>query len=93
MNAVIYRGNRIISVEQRPVPKIQHPKDIIVKVRYTALCGRFVVPSLTFVSRQLLRHPLVIYMSSVALKNVNRERSWATSSVESLLNEVVKSRT
>jgi threonine dehydrogenase-like Zn-dependent dehydrogenase len=27
-------------VEDRPIPTIQDPRDVIVKVRYTALCGR-----------------------------------------------------
>ena len=45
MNAVVYRGNRTISIEQCPLPRIQHPKDIIVKVMYAALCGRLVTIS------------------------------------------------
>ncbi len=40
MRAVVFKGKLHIEVEERPVPKIQDPKDIIVKVRYTALCGR-----------------------------------------------------
>jgi len=43
MQAVIFKGKLHVEVEQRPIPKIQDPKDIIVKVRYTALCGRCVV--------------------------------------------------
>jgi len=41
MQAVVFKGKLQVAVEQRPVPKIQDPQDIIVKVRYTALCGRF----------------------------------------------------
>ncbi|KAK5240152.1 hypothetical protein LTS06_012550, partial [Exophiala xenobiotica] len=39
MRAVVFKGKLHVEVEERPVPKIQDPKDIIVKVRYTALCG------------------------------------------------------
>ncbi|EXJ95883.1 hypothetical protein A1O1_01008 [Capronia coronata CBS 617.96] len=39
MQAVIFKGKLQVAIEQRPVPKIQDPKDIIVKVRYAALCG------------------------------------------------------
>jgi hypothetical protein len=44
MRAVVLKGVRSVAVEERPVPKIQDPKDIIVKVRYTALCGRYASP-------------------------------------------------
>lgn len=40
MRAVVFKGVGKVEVEERPVPKIQDPRDIIVKVRYTALCGR-----------------------------------------------------
>ncbi|KAK7418270.1 hypothetical protein QQX98_004055 [Neonectria punicea] len=39
MRAVVFKGVRGVKLEMRPVPVIQDPKDIIVKVRYTALCG------------------------------------------------------
>lgn len=39
MQAVIFKGKLSVAIEQRPIPKIKDPKDIIVKVRYTALCG------------------------------------------------------
>lgn len=42
MNAVILKGKLKVEVEQRPVPQIQEPTDVIVKVRYTALCGRYI---------------------------------------------------
>jgi threonine dehydrogenase-like Zn-dependent dehydrogenase len=40
MKAVIFKGPHKVAVEDRPVPKIQDPTDIIVKVKYAALCGR-----------------------------------------------------
>lgn len=40
MRAVVFKGVRQVVVEDRPVPTIQDPGDIIVKVKYTALCGR-----------------------------------------------------
>ncbi|WEW60459.1 hypothetical protein PRK78_005945 [Emydomyces testavorans] len=39
MKAVVFKGPYKVELEDRPVPKIQNPKDIIVKVTYTALCG------------------------------------------------------
>jgi len=39
MKAVVFKGKLEIAVEDRPIPKIKEPTDIIVKVRYTALCG------------------------------------------------------
>ena len=40
MKAVVFSGKLDVSVEDRPVPQIQDPTDLIVKVRYSALCGR-----------------------------------------------------
>jgi threonine dehydrogenase-like Zn-dependent dehydrogenase len=40
MRAVVFHGPHSVAVEERPVPKIQDATDIIVKVTYTALCGR-----------------------------------------------------
>ncbi|KAI4866915.1 GroES-like protein [Hypoxylon rubiginosum] len=39
MNAVVFDGPYKVSLQQRPVPKIQHEGDIVVKVHATALCG------------------------------------------------------
>jgi len=39
MKAVIFKGPHKVQIEERPVPKIQDSKDVIVKVEYTALCG------------------------------------------------------
>ncbi|KPI44358.1 S-(hydroxymethyl)glutathione dehydrogenase [Cyphellophora attinorum] len=39
MQAVVFKGKLKVAIEQRPIPKIKEPGDIIVKVRYTALCG------------------------------------------------------
>jgi threonine dehydrogenase-like Zn-dependent dehydrogenase len=41
MKAVIFKGPHEVIIEDRPVPKIQDGKDIIVKVEYSALCGRY----------------------------------------------------
>ena len=40
MQAVVFQGPLKVTLEQRPVPQIEEPTDVIVKVRYTALCGR-----------------------------------------------------
>ncbi|KAI2717800.1 hypothetical protein DTO013E5_7393 [Penicillium roqueforti] len=39
MQAVVFHGPYKVAVEQRPIPKVQDPEDVIVKVGYTALCG------------------------------------------------------
>lgn len=39
MKAVIFKGPHKVALEDRPIPQIQEPGDIIVKVEYTALCG------------------------------------------------------
>jgi hypothetical protein len=40
MQAVVFKGKLQVALETRPRPQIQDPKDAIVKVRYSALCGR-----------------------------------------------------
>jgi hypothetical protein len=40
MKAVVFHGKLDVRVEDRPVPKIIDQTDIIIKVRYSALCGR-----------------------------------------------------
>ncbi|KAJ9668188.1 hypothetical protein H2201_001617 [Coniosporium apollinis] len=39
MRAVVFKGPGKVVLEDRPIPKIQDPTDIIVKVKNTALCG------------------------------------------------------
>ncbi|KAF2091775.1 GroES-like protein [Saccharata proteae CBS 121410] len=39
MRAVVFDGPRRVSLQQRPVPEILEPGDVIVRVEYTALCG------------------------------------------------------
>ncbi|EUC35538.1 hypothetical protein COCCADRAFT_90503 [Bipolaris zeicola 26-R-13] len=39
MKAVVFKGPGKVVIEERPIPKIQDDKDIIVKVDKTALCG------------------------------------------------------
>jgi threonine dehydrogenase-like Zn-dependent dehydrogenase len=41
MRAVIFKGPLNVVLEDRPIPTIKDPKDIIVKVEYSALCGRY----------------------------------------------------
>lgn len=40
MRAVVFKGVKSVAIEDRPAPIIQDPRDVIVKVKYTALCGR-----------------------------------------------------
>ncbi|KAH6869047.1 chaperonin 10-like protein [Thelonectria olida] len=39
MRAVVFKGVKKVVVEDRPKPTIRDPRDIIVKVLYSALCG------------------------------------------------------
>jgi threonine dehydrogenase-like Zn-dependent dehydrogenase len=39
MKAVVFKGPYKVAIEDRPIPKLKDPTDIIVKVEYTALCG------------------------------------------------------
>jgi len=39
MKAVIFDGPGKVSIQERPIPKIEEESDIIVAVTYTALCG------------------------------------------------------
>ncbi|KAL4902114.1 hypothetical protein BDW74DRAFT_67140 [Aspergillus multicolor] len=39
MQAVVFKGPLKVALEERPIPTIQDPTDVIIKVRYTALCG------------------------------------------------------
>lgn len=41
MQAVVFKGKLQVEVERRHIPKIEDAEDIIVKVGYTALCGRY----------------------------------------------------
>lgn len=41
MRAVVFQEVGKVTVEERPIPRIQDPTDVIVKVQYTALCGRY----------------------------------------------------
>jgi threonine dehydrogenase-like Zn-dependent dehydrogenase len=40
MQAVVFKEPFTVAVEQRPIPSVQDPEDVVVKVGYTALCGR-----------------------------------------------------
>jgi threonine dehydrogenase-like Zn-dependent dehydrogenase len=40
MRAVVFKGPHVVAVEDRPVPRIQDAGDMIVRVGYSALCGR-----------------------------------------------------
>jgi threonine dehydrogenase-like Zn-dependent dehydrogenase len=40
MKAVVFKGKLEVKLEDRPIPKIVDPTDIIIKVKYSALCGR-----------------------------------------------------
>lgn len=40
MKAVVFKGALKVVIEDRPIPKIVDPTDILIKVKYSALCGR-----------------------------------------------------
>lgn len=39
MRAVIFKGVGEVAVEDRPIPQIQDPTDVVVKVEASGLCG------------------------------------------------------
>lgn len=39
MKAVVFDGPHKVSLQDRPVPEVKAPTDIVVAVSYTALCG------------------------------------------------------
>ncbi|KAH7370220.1 chaperonin 10-like protein [Rhexocercosporidium sp. MPI-PUGE-AT-0058] len=39
MKAVVFKGALKVVIEDRPIPKIVDPTDILIKVKYSALCG------------------------------------------------------
>ena len=39
MKALTWQGNRSVSVEEVPDPRIQEPTDAIVRITSTAICG------------------------------------------------------
>ncbi|KAF2668545.1 putative alcohol dehydrogenase [Microthyrium microscopicum] len=39
MKAVVFKGPLKVEIEDRPIPKITDPTDVILKVEYSALCG------------------------------------------------------
>ena len=39
MKAVHYEGPFSVSVKEVPLPKIEHPDDVIIKVTTTCICG------------------------------------------------------
>lgn len=39
MRAMVYRGPYKIRVEEKDVPRVEHPNDAIVKVQLAAICG------------------------------------------------------
>ena len=39
MQAMVYRGPYKVRVEEKDVPKIEHPNDAIVRVTTAAICG------------------------------------------------------
>lgn len=40
MKAVVFKEPGKIVTENRPVPKLEQPTDVVLKVRMAALCGR-----------------------------------------------------
>lgn len=79
MNAVVFKGPRQIVIEKKPVPEIQDPRDIIVKVTYTALCGRCVLlPYIPLLRVKILKKDLIVnFMYTVATSRRESTSLWA----------------
>ena len=53
MKAVIFKEPKVVQIEERPVPQIGEPGDVICKVIDSALCGRLVNPPLLYLFRDV----------------------------------------
>lgn len=56
MRAVIFKGPFEVAVEDRPVPKIQNPTDVVLRVTRTALCGSDLVRQMGYIPRRQANH-------------------------------------
>jgi hypothetical protein len=85
MQAVVFKEPFRVVLEERPIPTIQLPTDVVVKVQYTALCGRCVLHSIidprVFLIAVAKISP-VNFMCIVAINHLELTLSWATSSSE-----------
>ena len=75
MKAVVFLGPHKVAVEDRPIPKIKEPEDVIVKVVYSALCGS----ELHVFRVRCLPKKVRIYHHSQACRVINQARlalSW-----------------
>jgi D-arabinose 1-dehydrogenase-like Zn-dependent alcohol dehydrogenase len=79
MRAVVFKGVKQVALEDRPKPVIQDPTDIIVKVKYTALCGRYKSTSEAFPA-PLLTFSSASFMSSADTSPPELDSSWAMNS-------------
>ncbi|KUL85779.1 hypothetical protein ZTR_07395 [Talaromyces verruculosus] len=84
MRAVVFAGKLQVTLEKRPKPTIQVPTDVIVKVQYTALCGRVPVADATLVAAPTAIDPKMLvvmadifptgyFAASNALSSMNQE--------------------
>ena len=74
MKAVVFKGTLDVKIEDRPIPKIIDQTDIIIKVHYSALCGRCDRNPPSHVQR--LIHPAASFMSSVDINPAKQTSSW-----------------
>lgn len=80
MRAVVFKGVKSVAVEDRPLPTILDPHDIIVKVKYTALCGRFVKSPGALIDQPTHPHHSASSTFSVAISHQAPASSWAMNS-------------
>lgn len=79
MKAVVFKGKLDVRIEDRPIPKLIDPTDIIIKVRYSALCGRYVKFPLHLTSFTIYGLTKTANsMSSEATKHPKPISLWAT---------------
>lgn len=77
MQAVVFKDKLKVEIERRPIPQIQDPTDVIVKVRYTALCGRYARHG-DHHQQQLI--PPASFTSFGAISRPQPDLSWAMNS-------------
>ena len=78
MQAVVFKDKLKVEIEQRPIPQIQDPTDVIVKVRYTALCGRYAIQGDVQLLHLLI--PQASFMSFGVINRRQQDLSWVMNS-------------
>ncbi len=78
MKAVVFKGKLEVKVEDRPIPQIIDQTDMIIKVKYSALCGRYDRINQSTSFRVLTKKPVNFTYLEVT-SQARRISSWSVS--------------